>query len=170
MVNDNRRATNIGIFIAACGLIAGLALYLNSFFGGTLRSNLVAIAALGGGAIATGLMMFYLAYPVSKRRTFLARDFADAMPGWVLPLTRFLWFLVLLHLAWLFIQGRGGVAVVRDGQYALASRSQILRLIIAKQYWALKSAELRGLASIFLVLYTTPLLYFWFRRQKNEVG
>src|SRR5579862_1301124 len=114
---------------ATAGIVVSVLLYLASFRGHTVDTLWACIAVLIVGAVASSAMVYIVEYPESKARHFFINGFAKGMPKWTAALVSFFWLLFATHLGLFAMKSGLAYPALRNGQYALVDRGQIVRII-----------------------------------------
>jgi hypothetical protein len=161
----NRR---ILAFLSACGVSAGASAYIGSFSGVSVDAVLPLMGLLFLGAIALISPIVIIEYPASRTPFYFYSGFARGMPNWVAPCEKMLALIALAHFIWFGVHSGLGFPAIQDGQYVLESRSQVLRVLSQAEYFSLKEAWLRLLASMMISFYFVPMMYWWFRRSRLQ--
>jgi len=63
-----------------------------------------------------------------------------------------------------------GVPEVQDGQYVLISHGHILKVLTQAEFVKLRAAGARMFASVMILFYFMPVMYWWFRRGHQKAG
>ena len=144
---------------AAPGLIAGIYIFIASFFGLTMDK-------LGAKAILLHIGIFVLFIPlVVVERWSKGGDPFRGKPRWVVRSMQMLFLLfVTVFLAFLALSHAASPEIV-NGEYVLNSHGTIVGYISRRDYLALKGWELRLFASGWMVFYYALIMYWWFPRQ-----
>jgi hypothetical protein len=153
-------------FLSSRGIAAGIFVYIESFYGATLGSSLNWIVPLGIGAFAIHSSI----YAVEKDRAYFSKEFARDMPSWVAPCLKLTGLIVLAHLVWFAVQGDFALPTVEDGQYVLDSHGRILKILTQMEYLRLKEGELRIVVALMISFYFPAMMYWWFRRNLQQVN
>lgn len=165
IINSSFR--RIFAFLSACGFFASAAGFTSSFFGRQPERTLPWLALLFIGVVVVLLPVFLLEYPTSREPTFFYNGFAKGLPAWVAPCVWILQLVALAQFTWLLYHFGFGVPAIRDGEYVIESRGQILQVISTAEYIALGKAWLRMILTIVASFYFVPMMYWWFRRESQ---
>ena len=158
-----------GAIIAACGFVAGLGVFVASFFGLTLdRMGMKQLLVLHGGIFVLAVALSTiekpkLAWPRWSRRGELDRGMPRPV-AW--GLTIFFGFFIVISLTFLIL-GHASAPEIRDGSYVLNDHGRIVRWISEGEYLRLKGWELRLFASGWMCVYYSLITYFWFPRKEE---
>jgi hypothetical protein len=155
-------------FLSACGLAASILAYIGSFFGAPVDKILPWALLLIPGWMVLIAPIFVLEYPASRAPSFAWKGFVRGMPRWVSVCTKLFSFVALGHLVWGVLKNGPGVAAIVDGQYVLASRGRILKVLTGADYLRLRGGDLRVLATIMISFYFAPMVYWWFWRNRQH--
>jgi hypothetical protein len=156
-------------FLSAFGIAAGIFGYIESFFGAPVDSFVRWGILLFVGQIALFAPIYVLEYPASKSPTFLWHGFSRGMPRWVAPCAQLLTLLAIAHWVLCAFRYGWGVPAIQDGQYVIAARGKILKVVSPAQYVALKEEELRAFATVIVSFYFVPMMYWWFAEKHPQV-
>lgn len=159
------RARRYLALLSACGLVASMSAYVASFFGETIELGLTPTALLFFGAIALVLPIRILE-PSSKWLKYFWTEFIRGMPGWVLPMVVFTWLIAISHFVWFLLHSGLGAPEIRDGQYVVANREQVFKLLTRAEYVSLKEAQVRMFATMMISIYFGATMFWWFRRNE----
>jgi len=151
-----RRAVAIG---AAPGLIAGIYVFIASFFGLTTEK-------LGAKAVLLHLGIFALAIPlvVVERWSKGVNPFRGK-PRWAVRSMQVLFVLFVAVFFTFLAMSHAASPQIVNGDYVLDSHGKIVAYISQRDYLSLKGWELRFFASGWIVGYYAMMLYWWFPRQ-----
>jgi hypothetical protein len=150
--------------LSMCGFAAGMLAYIVSFLGVPVDRLYPWMGLLCAGMMLLFLPVFILEYPNSRSPTFFYNEFAKGMPKWVAPCEWILALIALVQVIWFAMHSGLGVPALQDGQYVIESHGQVLKVISAAEYLALKEAGLRMFAAMLVSFYFVPMMYWWFRR------
>jgi hypothetical protein len=89
------------------------------------------------------------------------------MPSWVASCF-LLSLIALAHFAWFHARAHWGVPEVRDGQCVLISHGHILKVLTVAEYVKLRAAGARMFASVMILFYFMPVMYWWFPRPSEN--
>ena len=145
--------------LAVPGLIAGIYIFVASFFGLTMNK-------LGGRAFLLHLGIFVLFIPlVIADRWSKGVDPFRGKPRWVLRsmLGLFLWFVVVFF-SFLALS-HAAMPDIINGEYVLNSHGKIVGHISERDYLFLKAWELRLFASGWMLAYFAAMMHWWYPRQ-----
>jgi hypothetical protein len=156
-------------FLSACGLMVSVLGYIYSFLGAPVEQDFVGALSLLPGWAALSVPIFVLEYPESRKVSWPFKGFARGMPSWVAPCSWLLQLFFVAHFVWMAMQWGPGVPDIVDGQYVLASRGRVLKLLTQGQYQTLMEAGLRSLATIMISFYFMPMVYWWFRQSRSQL-
>jgi len=151
----------VAIFLSACGFAANFLAYVGSFSGASVDTIFPWFILLFVGWIMLFIPMYVLEYPASRSPIFFWK-FARCMPSWVAPCSMALALIGIAHLVWFGVHSGLGVPAIRDGQYVLASRGRILKVLTESDYFAFRAAGIRACATIMMSFYFAPMTYWWF--------
>jgi hypothetical protein len=155
-------------FLSACGFVACEFVYIDSFFGATPGSSSQRIVLLVVGVCSLHLAIFAAEYPASMDRKFFSTWLARNAPGWAANCDKLFRWAFLAHLVWSFVQSHFALPTVEDGQYVLNSHGRILKVLTQTEYLELKEGELRVVATLMISFYFSAMMYWWFRRNRND--
>lgn len=156
-------------FLSACGIAVSVFVYIESFSGAAIASSWRWEVVLGTGVVALGISIHILEYPSSNNRNFYWKGFERGIPSWVIRSNHLLMLVVIMHFAWYFVLGGFGIPAIKDGQYVLANHGRILRVLTQAEYVLLNEAQLRIFATLMIASYFMPTMYWWFRRNPQNV-
>jgi hypothetical protein len=156
-------------FFSLCGLAASTLAYIASFSGGSIDSNLLWVVPLFFGAAAV-IVPVRLLEPSAKYPNYIWTKFRKDMPRWVFPCLVLVWLFTGVHFAWFFFQTGLGDPDIRDGQYVLASRQEVYKVLTQSEYLAIKAVEARMFATVMFSMYLVPTMYWIFRRPEQKEG
>jgi hypothetical protein len=145
---------------AAPGFIAGIYIFIASFFGLTIDK-------LGAKAILLHLGIFALGIPL----VFMERwsNGVDPFHGklrWVVRSMQIL-FLLFVVLFFVFLAlSHAASPEILNGEYVLNSHGKIVEHISERDYFFLKGWELRLFASGWILLYYALMMHWWFPRRE----
>ncbi len=151
-----RKAVAIG---AAPGLIAGIYVFIASFFGLTMEN-------LAAKAVLLHLGIFALAIPlvVVERWSKGVNPFRGK-PRWAVRSMQALFVLFVAVFFTFLAMSHAASPQIVNGDYVLDSHGKIVAYISQRDYLSLKGWELRFFASGWIVGYYAMMLYWWFPRQ-----
>jgi hypothetical protein len=149
-------------FLSALGFVVSICSYIYSLLG-VMVDKVFWLLALAPLWIALFLPMYILEYPESRKVSFGFTGFARGMPRWVAPCSWLFQLAFVAHFVRFSVQSGFGVPEIVDGQYVLANRGRVLRLLTDEEYRALLGAELRLLATTLMFLYFVTTAYWWLR-------
>jgi len=151
-----RKAVAIG---AAPGLIAGIYVFIASFFGLTMEN-------LAAKAVLLHLGIFALAIPlvVVERWSKGVNPFRGK-PRWAVRSMQVLFVLFVAVFFTFLAMSRAASPEIVNGDYILDSHGKLVAYISQRDYLSLKGWELRFFASGWIVGYYAMMLYWWFPRQ-----
>lgn len=144
---------------AVPGLIAGICIFVASFFGLTMDK-------LGAKAFLLHLGIFAIGIPlVVVERWGKGVNPFRGKPRWVLRSFQILFLLfVAVFFTFLALSHAASPEVI-NGEYVLNSHGKIVGHISERDYLFLKGWELRLFASGWIVAYYALMMYWWFPRQ-----
>ena len=147
--------------VAAPGLIAGIYIFIASFFGLTMDK-------LGGKAFLLHLGLFALFIPlVIVERWPKGVDPFRGKPRWVLRSMQILFLLfVVVFFTFLALSHAASPEII-NGEYVLNSHGTMARHISERDYLFLKGWELRLFASGWILAYFATMMHWWFPRQEE---
>jgi len=146
---------------AAPGFVAGIYIFIASFFGLTMDK-------LGAKAILLHLGIFALAIPlvIAKRWSKGVSPFGGE-PRWVVRSIQILGLLcVALLLVFLALSHAASPEII-NGEYVLNNHGKIVGYISERDYLFLKGWELRLFASSWMFAYYSLIMHSWFPRQEE---
>jgi hypothetical protein len=146
--------------VAAPGLVAGIYIFIASFFGLTMDK-------LGARAILLHLGIFALAIPlfVVDRRSKGVNSFRGK-PRWVVRSTQILGLLCFASFFVFLALSHAASPEIINGEYVLNNHGTIVGHISQRDYLFLKGWELRLFASGWMFAYYSLMMYWWFPRQE----
>ncbi len=153
--------------LAGCGLALSVFAYIASFSGAQVDRIFPWFVPLVLVWVALFLPMYVLEYPASRSPTFFWK-FARGMPRWVAPCGAALSLIGVAHVVWFGLHSGLGAPAIRDGQYVLAARGRILKVLTQAEYLTLSAAVLRAFATMVVSFYYAPMMYWWFRRNERS--
>jgi hypothetical protein len=159
---------NLLAFLSACCIAASVLAYIWSFFGAPVDAIFPWEIPLMLGAIAQILPVYVLEYPASRAWFSFWKELVRDMPTWVAPCAKILLLNFVAHLAWFALHSRWGVPEILDGQYVLAARGHVLKVISQAEYLTLSEAELRTFSALLIYFYFMHMTYWWYRRKSFE--
>jgi hypothetical protein len=145
---------------AALGLIAGIYIFIASFYGLTLDK-------LGAKAFLLHLGIFALGVPLAVvERRSKGIDLLNGKPRWVVRSMQMLLLLsVVLFFAFLALSHVASPEIINRA-YVLNSHGKILGFISERDYLLLKGWELRLFASGWIAVYYALMMSWWFPRRE----
>ena len=145
--------------LAAPGLIAGIYIFIASFFGLTMDK-------LGPKVFVLHLGIFALFIPlVFVERWSKGVDPFRGKPRWVLRSMQILFLLfVVVFFSFLALSHAASPDII-NGEYVLNSHGKIVGHISERDYLFLKGWELRLFASGWILAYFAIMMHWWFPRQ-----
>jgi hypothetical protein len=144
---------------AAPGLIAGIYIFIASFFGLTMNK-------LGGKAFLLHLGLFALFIPlVLVERWSKGVDPFRGKPRWVLRSMQILFLLFVVFFFTFLALSHAASPEIINGEYVLNSHGTPVGHISERDYLFLKGWELRLFASGWILAYFATIMYWWFPRQ-----
>jgi hypothetical protein len=144
---------------AAPGLVAGIYIFVASFFGLTMNQ-------LGGRAFLLHAGIFALFIPlVFVERWSKGVEPFRGKPRWVLRSMQVLFLLFVVVFFSFLALSRAASPDIINGEYVLNSHGKIVGHISERQYLFLKGWELRLFASGWTLFYFTAMMNWWFPRQ-----
>jgi hypothetical protein len=156
-------------FFSMCGLAASASAYIASFFGGQIDSNQLWVVPLFAGALVV-IIPVRLLEPSAKYPNYVWTKLTEGMPRWVFPCLIIVWLFTGAHFAW-FLFGTGlGDPDIRDGQYVIASRHEIYKVLTQSEYVALEAVKARMFATVMFSMYFVPTIYWIFGRPNEKVN
>lgn len=166
-VSSSKR--NLLAFLSACGMAVGILAYGESFDGIPAGNILPWIGLLCIGMIALFAPIYALEHPASRSLFFFYKGFARGMPNWVAPCEWVLALVALAHFVWFGIHSGFGVPAIKEGQYVLEARGQVLKALSQAEYLTLRGSEVRMFAAMMISFYFVPMMYWWFSRGRKKV-
>lgn len=164
------RTRRLLAFLSACGFALSVVAYIGSFSVSLADAIFRWWIVLLPGWMALFVPIYVLEYPASRKLAFSLKGFARGMPSWVAPCAWLLSLIALAHFAWFHVHAPWGVPEVRDGQYVLISHGHILKVLTQAEYVKLRAAGARMFASVMILFYFMPMMYWWFRRDDRTAG
>ena len=144
---------------AALGLIAGIYIFIASFFGLTMDK-------LGAKAVLLHLGIFALAIPLAVVERWSKRvNPFRGKPRWALRSMQILFLLFAAVFFTFLALSHAATPDIVNGDYVLNSHGRVVAYISEKDYLFLKGWELRLFASLWIVVYYVLLMHWWFPRQ-----
>ena len=156
--------------ISACGLVAGIVIYIASYMGSTLDDLFRWAIVLHIGIFVLVLSMCVTNYSAFRSRLFFWKEFGRGMPKWVVPTIKGLGAFFVIHLIVFLWQSHAASPEMKDGNYVLNNHGHILRMLTKSEYLRLKAGELRLVATGWIFFYFVPTAYWWFRRPNNKAS
>jgi hypothetical protein len=147
--------------VAAPGFLAGISIFIASFFGLT-------IDRLGASAVLLHVGIFALFLPlVIVERWSKGVDPFGGRPRWVVRSIKILGLLcVVVFFVFLALSHAASPEII-DGAYVLNNHGKIIGYISEKDYLFLKGWELRLFASGWMFFYYTLMMNWWFPRREE---
>ena len=144
---------------AAPGLIAGIYVFIASFFGLTMDK-------LGAKAFLLHLGIFALAIPlIFVERGSRGVDAFRGKPLWAVRTMQLLFFIFLGIFVTFLLLSHAASPDIIGGEYVLNSHGKIVGYISERDYRFLKGWELRLFASGWTLFYCALMIHWWFPRQ-----
>jgi len=153
--------------LSAFGLGASVLIYVRSFFGATMENGYLWLTVLAIPAAAL-FPTLLLEHSMLEDRTW--KGFVRDMPAWVVPCICLLMLFSFGNFLWDAFLRQAGAPIVKDGQYLLVDRGQILKEISQAEYLALREADLRGRASLMIAWFFIPMARLWFPRTRRQTN
>ena len=150
--------------VSACGLLAGLVVYIASYRGATIDAIARWAIALHVGVFTLLLPMYAVEYSQVRQRTFFWRGFGRNMPKWVISAIKLLGLFFVVHFVLFLAESHASSPELKDGQYVLDDHGTTIRTLTRAQYYSLKGAELRLFATGWMFFYLVPTAYWWYLR------
>ena len=151
-----------GIALIVCALA-----YVNSFLATPTESMFSWSIVLFAGIFANIVAVYAVEWPrldgLRLTRGQLMRD----MPRWVNWWEIALAIMLVAHFLWMVREAGLGVPAIVDGQYVVESRGRILEVITESDYIHLKCIEFRIGAVLFLAIYFSLTMYWWFHKSRK---
>jgi hypothetical protein len=147
-----------------CGFLAGMVLYVLSFFGRTISDTAPILA--GSFVLMVGLSLSMLildpAIPFFRNRYFFWTTFWQDMPSWGRPV--YILFVLFLMAQFLLVGSHGTptVPVIVDGEPLIGANGQIVTAYTQAQQLHQDESFLRMFCSVMLVNYYQLLMYSLF--------
>jgi hypothetical protein len=148
--------------VAAPGLLAGIYIFIASFFGLTMDK-------LGTRAILlhVGIFALFLPLVIVERPSKNVDRFAGK-PRWVVRSIQMLGLLcVVVFFVFLALSHAASPEII-NGAYVLNNHGKIVGYISERDYLFLKGWELRLFASGWMFFYYTIMMSWWFPRREEE--
>jgi len=161
-------ARKVLAFLSASGIAASVVAYSESLSGTTIDERWQWMAVLVAGAVVLQIPMFFLER--AELRTFFWKGLAQGVPTWAVNCIKLAWLVALAHLVWFFLASHRAVPLIKDGQFVLSSRGRIVKVLTQQEYLMLRAYELREFAALMIACYLTPLMYWWFPRNRQQPG
>jgi hypothetical protein len=158
-VEPERVMRKVMAVLAAPGLIAGIYIFVASFFGLTMDK-------LGAKAVLLHLGIFVLFIPlvVAERWGKGVNPFLGK-PRWVVRSQQILFLLFVAMFFIFLVLSHAASPEIINGSYVLNSHGKIIGYISERDYLFLKGWELRLFASLWIVMYYGLMMHWWFPRQ-----
>jgi hypothetical protein len=147
--------------LAAPGFVAGIYIFISSFFGLTMDK-------LGAKAVVLHLGIFALAVPlVIVERRLKGVDTFHGKPRWVVLTIRILGVsCVVVFFVFLALSHAASPQII-NGEYVLNDHGKIAGYISERDYLFLKAWELRLFASGWIFAYYALMMSWWFPRREE---
>ena len=152
--------------ISACGLGAGIAIYVASYAGSTMDGLFRWAIVLHIGVFLLMLSLYLADYSAFRSGLFFWKGFRQGMPKWVVPAIKLLGTFFVIHFAVFLVQSHAASPEIKDGNYVLNNHGHIVRMLTKSEYLRLKAGELRLFATGWIFFYFVPTAYWWFPRQQ----
>jgi hypothetical protein len=165
MIQVVRRSLAIA---SACGLLASVVLYIESYCGATMNRIARWAIVLHIGIFALFAPMCAIEYSSIRQRSFFYKGFAREMPKWVAPSINLLGLFFAIHFVLFLVQSHAAVPEIRNGVYVLNDHGRIVRALTQSEYFTRKGAELRLFATGWLFFYFVLTAYWWFPRIRQQ--
>ena len=150
--------------LSTCGLALSIIAYIASFFGTWIDLSLMWMIPLVLGAIGL-VISIRIVEPLVWSPTDFWTRFNRGMPGWISPCLIIIWLIAAAHFAWFSLHGVHGEPEIKEGQYVLYNNhKEFLKLLTQSEYFALRRAQLRMIASVLIAMYFVPTMYWSFQR------
>ena len=144
---------------AAPGVVAGIYIFVASFFGLTMNQ-------LGGWAFLLHAGIFALFIPlVFFERWSKGVDPFRGKPRWVLHSMQMLFLLFVVVFVSFLVLSHAASPDIINGEYVLTSHGKIVGHISERDYLFLKGWELRMFASVWILAYSAIMMHWWFPRK-----
>lgn len=145
--------------VAALGCVAGISVFIASFFGLTMNK-------LGAKAFLMHLGIFALGIPlVFVEKWSKGANPFRGKPRWAIRSMQIL-FLPFVGVFFTFLAlSHAASPEIINGEYVLNSHGKIVGHISARDYVFLKGWELRLFASGWIVVYNALMMHWWFPRR-----
>ena len=145
--------------VAGFGCVAGVSIFVASFFGLTMDK-------LGARAFLLHLGIFGLAIPlIAVERWSKGVNPFRGKPRWVIRSMQILFLLFIVIFFTFLALSRAASPEIINGEYVLNSHGKIVGYISERDYLFLKGWELRLFASGWIVVYYALMMQWWFPRQ-----
>jgi hypothetical protein len=146
--------------VAAPGFIAGICIFIASFFGLTMDK-------LGARAVLLHLGIFALAIPlIFVDRWSRGVDPFRGKPRWVVRSIQILGLLCFASFFVFLALSHAASPEIINGEYVLNNHGRIVGHISQRDYLFLKGWELRLFASGWMFAYYSLMMHWWFPRQE----
>jgi hypothetical protein len=146
---------------AAPGLIAGLYIFVASFFGLTMNKLGARAFLLHAGIFALFIPLIFIERGSKRADPFRGK------PRWVLRSMQVLFLLFIVVFFSFLALSHAAMPDIINGEYVLNSHGKIVGHISEREYLFLKGWELRLFASAWILFYFAAMMDWWFPRQ-NE--
>jgi hypothetical protein len=103
-------------------------------------------------------------YSKFKKSSF--KEFRKGLPEWTTLCEWVLASVVLGHVVWFGMHSSAGIPALRNGQYVIESRGQVLRMISESEYFSLRTALVRMFSSLIIYFYFMPTIYWWSKTKR----
>ena len=149
--------------LAATGLILSIIVHGLTFFpGGTPITEKHPIFW----ALHIGMFVVFVPFVLAAQR--LSRHFSilafwRILPWWGIALDIAAIVYAYVNFASFFELTQIGRPEIRDGQFVLLSKGQIVRTLTQEEYDVMRGYVARGFSGHWMLFYLTPMLYFLFR-------
>lgn len=153
--------------VAACGLAAALATYVDSFIGATFETVFRWAIFLHLGIFALLVPMYAVEYSRIEQSKFFWDAIWRGPPRWGVRAIQLAFLFFAIHFLLFLLQSHAASPEIQNGRYVLNNHGQIVRELTASEYRWLKGSELRLFATGWLSFYSALLLYWWFPRPRS---
>jgi hypothetical protein len=152
--------------LSACGLVLSITAYISSLFSAWIELNLMWMIPLVLGAIGLVISIRIVEPSVWSVMDFWRR-FNRTMPRWVSPCLIIVCLIAAGHFVWFTLHGVNGQPGIREGQYVLYNNHrEFIKVLTQSEYFALRGAQLRMIASVLVAMYLLPTVYWSFKRSE----
>src|SRR5579872_5720420 len=128
---------------SACGLTAGLLIYVRSFLGTTMDGIMGWAIFLHVGVFLLLVPMYALEYSAIRGGTF----FWKAFPKQAARAIQVLGLFCIFHFLFFLVQSHASSPKIENGDYVLDDHGRTVRVISQSEYLSLKGSELRLFAT-----------------------